>query len=63
MHLASHHREPEQRLADVAVPAPVETPKEDSPDVISVVDDRPGSRTLPPDEEDDSEKKKAKKKK
>jgi len=47
----------------LAVPAPVEAHKEETPDVISVVDDRPGSRTLPPDEEEDTDKKKAKKKK
>jgi hypothetical protein len=47
----------------LAVPAPVETPKEEVPDIAAVVDDRPGSRTLPPDDEDESEKKKAKKKK
>jgi hypothetical protein len=47
----------------LAIPAPVEAPKEETPDVIAVVDDRPGSRTLPPDEEEETDKKKTKKKK
>jgi len=47
----------------LAVPAPVIVEAEETPDVASVVDDGPGSRTLPPDDEEETDKKKTKKKK
>jgi hypothetical protein len=45
----------------LAVPAPVEQPKEETVDVAALVEDIP--RTLPPDDEEDTDKKKAAKKK
>ena len=47
----------------LAIPAPVEPAKEETPDIVSVVDDGPGSRTLPPDDEEETDKKKTAKKK
>lgn len=46
----------------MAVPAPVEPAKEETPDVASVIDDGPGSRVLPPDDEEEDKKKTKKKK-
>lgn len=47
----------------MATPAPVIEKSEELPDIVSVIEDGPGSLKLPPDDEEDSEKKKAKKKK
>jgi len=46
----------------LAAPVP-EAPKNEIPDVVSAIEDGPGSMKLAPDDEEDTDKKKAKKKK